>query len=116
VFDEHTQSRYEIVDHGKDKGLPTKLSEHGADDTNDRGDGEDGKAEPVDLLVPVGPRYRRKGLLGLKSVSDIIVRNVDVGGGIVHDLCPGGGCRGGRGRLARVDRRHDGKEVKSWDE
>lgn len=67
-----------VVENGKEKSLPAEGSEHGTNEADEGGDGEDGETEPVDFLVPVLPGNRRKGLLGLQGVGDIVVGDVEV--------------------------------------
>ena len=93
---ELTQTRHVIVEHREQERLPAERGEHSADNADDRGDGEDGEAKIVELLVPVSPGHRWERLLGLESMGNIVVGNVQVDGNVAS-----GRCRWLHGRLGR---------------
>jgi hypothetical protein len=98
-----TEACHVVVEDGKQQGLPSQLGEHGANDADGRGDGEDGKAEPVEFFPPVGPCYGGKRLLGFESVGDVVVGDIGIDGDVGIDvLC-----------LAWVNGRHGGKETRA---
>lgn len=106
----HTQASDIIIENGEQESLPAQFSEESANNPDGGSNGEDGEAEPVELLVPIGPCHRWERLLSLEGVSHVIVGNVNVGGDVVIDL---GLCRGHcrlrrwwRRRLAWVDGGH----------
>jgi hypothetical protein len=84
-----------VVKDGEEEGLPLEGSEHGANETHGGRDGEDGEAEPINLLVPILPGNRRKGFLCLQGMGHIVVWDVEVGGEDVVGLLDGWG-HGGR--------------------
>jgi len=82
-----TQTRHVVVEYGEQERLPTERGEHSANNADDGSDGEDDEAEIVELLVPVSPGHRWERLLGLESVSDIVVGNVPVDGDVAGGRC-----------------------------
>lgn len=86
-----------VVEDGEETCSPLERSKHGANEAHGGRDGEDGETEPVDLLVPILPGNRRKGLLRLQGMGDIVVWDVEVDGNVV-------GLGGSRDLLGRCGR------------
>jgi len=71
------------IKNGKKKRLPTEFCEQRAYYAEDGGDDENNDIEPVKLSKKVSPRKRWEGLCRPKSVFNVIVRDVEVGGDII---------------------------------
>ena len=70
----------EVVDDGKEGGLPLDGGEAGTDEAHDGNEDDEGDIEPVDMLVPIPPGHGRVGDVR----SSWIIVSVSVG---LRGLC-----------------------------
>lgn len=75
-----------VVEDGEEEGLALEGRVVGADEADEGGEGEEEEGDPGYFRAPVAPLEGGEGLLVGEGVGDVVVGDVDVGGGLVVGL------------------------------